>query len=54
MADGKRLNAEEARAKAVECREMAKRVMNPEHRVMLQHMAETWDRIARGLMTDGG
>jgi len=42
----KRLNADEAQAKAAECREMAKHVLKPEHRIMLHHMAETWDRIA--------
>jgi hypothetical protein len=50
----KRLTADEARGKAAECREMAKRVQNPEHRIMLDHMAETWDRIAQNLMTNGG
>ena len=42
----RRLNSEEATFKAFECREMAKRAITPEHRAMLEHMAETWNRIA--------
>lgn len=53
MADDatKRLTAEEARAKAMECRDMAGRTKNVSHQVMLIHMADTWDRIV-GSMTD--
>jgi hypothetical protein len=46
-----RLDAEGAKAKALECREDAKRTRRPEHRIMLEHMADTWDRIARSLET---
>ena len=28
---------------------MAARALKPEHRVMLEHMAETWDRICQDL-----
>ena len=49
----KRLTASEAEAKVTECREMAQRAMNPEHRIMLIHMAETWERIAKSLQTNG-
>lgn len=42
----KRLSAEECRAKAEECREIARAATREEHRTMLQHMAETWERIA--------
>jgi hypothetical protein len=42
----KRLTAEEAKFKVIECRAMAKYAKNPEHRVMLEHMAQTWERIA--------
>ena len=49
----KRLTASEAEAKVKECREMAQRASNPEHRTMLTHMAETWERIAKSLQTDG-
>jgi hypothetical protein len=45
----KRLTAEEALTKASECRDMAKIARNPEHRIMLEHRAQTWDRIAQGL-----
>ena len=43
----KRLTAEEAKAKVAECSEMAARAKFPEHRLMLEHMAGTWERIAR-------
>jgi hypothetical protein len=42
-----RLNAETSRAKADECRMLAKQAKQQEHRIMLLHMAETWDRIAK-------
>jgi hypothetical protein len=42
-----RLNAETSRAKADECRMLAKQANRQEHRVMLMHMAETWERIAK-------
>ena len=48
----RRLNAEEAREKIAECRSMARRAINPEHRIMLERMAETWERIAGGLEND--
>ena len=41
------LSAEEARAKAAQCRDEAKRTGNPEHKVMLEHMAQTWERMAK-------
>jgi hypothetical protein len=43
----KRLSAEEA--KVAECCEMAARAKFPEHRLMLEHIAGTWERIARKL-----
>jgi hypothetical protein len=46
----KRIRADEAKSKAQECREMARRVGNPEHRAMLEEMAGAWDRIAQTLM----
>ena len=42
----RRLTATDARDKASECRDMARRVQKPEHRVMLEDMAETWERLA--------
>ena len=33
---------------------MAKHAKNPEHRVMLSHMADTWERIAKLLMNNDG
>jgi hypothetical protein len=49
MADDapKRLSTDEAKVKVAECREMAARAKFPEHRLMLEHMAGTWERIAR-------
>ena len=43
------LTPEECHAKVAECRAMAKRVLDPKHRVMLEHMAETWERICEEL-----
>jgi len=48
-AQSKRLTAEEAKAKVIECRELAARAAKPEHRIMLEHMAETWERIVHTL-----
>ena len=45
----KRLNAGEVKAKVAECREMSARAKVPEHRLMLEHIAGTWERIARTL-----
>ena len=42
-----RLDAETCRAKAEECRMLAGQAKDSHHRVMLLHMAETWDRIAK-------
>jgi hypothetical protein len=42
----RRLTAADARDKASECRDMALRAQKREHRVMLEDMAETWDRLA--------
>ena len=49
MAGTDRLNADEATAKAAECRDDAKRAKLSEHRIMLEHMAQTWERIASTL-----
>ena len=46
MAETKRLSAEECKSKAEDCREMGRVAVRSEHRIMLQHMAETWERIA--------
>ena len=45
------LTLEEAKFKALECREFAKRATDPSHVVMLDHMADTWNRIAGGITT---
>jgi hypothetical protein len=50
----KPLTAADAQAKATDCRQMAEHALKPEHRTMLEHMAETWERLAKNLMTDGG
>jgi hypothetical protein len=41
-----RLTSAEAQLKARECREMASRTMRPAHRIMLEHIADTWNRVA--------
>jgi hypothetical protein len=47
-----RLSAQEARGKAAQCREDATRARLAEHKTMLEHMAQTWDRIAATLETE--
>jgi hypothetical protein len=49
----RRLTFEEAKFKVIECRDMAKHAKNPEHRAMLEHMAQTWERIAGTLENTG-
>ena len=49
MPEGRRLTLEECHAKVAECRDMAKRARDPDHRVMLEHMAQTWQRICEDL-----
>jgi hypothetical protein len=44
-----RLSPEDSRAKAAECRALARQALRQEHRIMLEHIAETWDRIASEL-----
>jgi hypothetical protein len=41
-----RLTPEQARQRAAECRLLAKHAIQPSHRIILDHMAETWERIA--------
>jgi hypothetical protein len=51
----KRLTNNQCLAKAKECREMARSSANASHRTMLEHMAETWERIAGEVThTNGG
>jgi hypothetical protein len=42
----KRLTPMEARAKAEECRRLARVVLDQSHRIMLESIAQTWERIA--------
>jgi hypothetical protein len=49
MPETHRLTIEECHTKVAECREMTKRAQKPEHRVMLEHMAETWERICEDM-----
>jgi hypothetical protein len=50
MSESKRLTVEECHAKVAECRGMARRAHIKEHKVMLDHMAETWERICADLV----
>jgi hypothetical protein len=50
----KRLTADDAKARADECREMAKRVVRAEHRIILEQMAEMWEGLAKNLTTVAG
>jgi len=49
MPQAKRLTPEECDSKVAECRELAKHARDPNHQVMLNHMAETWARIREDL-----
>ena len=44
-----KLTADDARQKVVDCLEMAKIAHDTSHQIMLEHMAETWERIARDI-----
>lgn len=54
MTDTPRMTVADAGAKADECRELAGRARIPAHRIMLEHMADTWQRIADNMQTDSG
>lgn len=43
------MTVEEARGKVVECMEMAAVARNRSHKIMLEHMADTWQRIANDI-----
>jgi hypothetical protein len=49
MLVGRPMTADEARAKGVECMEMAALDRDKSHKIMLQHMAGTWQRIAKDI-----
>lgn len=40
------LTSEQAKAKAEECRALAAAATKDSHRIMFNHMADTWERIA--------
>jgi len=51
MAGTRRSTAKQAKDKAEECREMARKTTNREHRRMLEEMARAWEQIAAGKVT---
>ena len=46
MPDAEELTAEQCRQQAMECRALAAQTMSTPHRIMLDHIAQTWLRIA--------
>ena len=40
------LSKEACKEQSANCRKVAEQVMTPAHRIMLEHIADTWDRIA--------
>jgi hypothetical protein len=40
------LTTEQCESQAQRCRVLAEQAMQPPHRVMLEHIADTWERIA--------
>jgi hypothetical protein len=49
MATSHLMTADQARAKVVECMEMAAVARDRSHKIMLEHMAGTWQRIAKDI-----
>ena len=49
MPEGKPITIEECHAKVAECRALSMRAVDPAHKVMLEHMADTWARICADL-----
>jgi hypothetical protein len=49
-----RTTAEVCRERAAECRQMARVASQPSHEIMLNHMAETWERIALDVENNNG
>ena len=47
------LTAAQCHEQAVACRSLAENVMTPPHRVMLEHIADTWERIAGDIAERG-
>ena len=43
------LTTDQARQKAAESLELAKHTRDTFHQILLQHIAETWERIARNI-----
>jgi hypothetical protein len=41
-----KLTMENCQEQAANCRKVAVQVMTPAHQIMLEHIADTWDRIA--------
>jgi hypothetical protein len=46
LPNAQKLRIEVCFEKAAECRSLAGSARKQEHRIMLEHMAETWERIA--------
>lgn len=44
-----KLTIEQCADQASQCRELALQLMSPPHRITLEHIADTWDRIARDI-----
>ena len=49
MSDTNHIGIEYCRQKADECLELAKTAKKPEHRIMFEHLAETWERVAEDI-----
>ena len=46
MTDKSELTTEQCAMQASRCRELGRHTMSPPHRIMLEHIAGTWERIA--------
>jgi hypothetical protein len=45
----RRLTIDQAQGKVRECRDLASKAKMKGHRIMLEHMAETWERVVISL-----
>jgi hypothetical protein len=48
------LSRKACQEQASNCSKMAEQVMTPAHRIMLEHIADTWDRISADIHRANG
>jgi hypothetical protein len=53
MTDKSELTIEQCATQASQCRELGRQTMSPPHRIMLEHIARTWERIGIDIQRRG-